>query len=368
MNLFKFKKYIRRTSFNHPKAKLLALGGFLFAFGLVVSVASTYAWYTISIMTNIDSLNIRVGVREDYYLKLYLDRYKTGIEEDFLYNPDGYTLEEMGYDRDTGLHDVSGMFESDWLNDKTDMKTVYPEFKRNYGSSPASPNRSYVATEGYLQTVYYLESNENCEIYLTPDSKVTANEEKNLETSRKKNRDYNKLMQVTNSVRLSFFSEDGYIVANPGESEETYFGGVLDMNGDGYYDYIDGKEVLYGEYNTEAVTYNTDATGESDPMDVNVRDTFHAHHMLNVDQVNVDYNDKNLAIKKENSVKIDALRYEEDDPLKDVTPICKIKKGEKKRLVLSVYVEGWDRYMTDAIESAAFNIDIGFLALIKPNI
>ena len=99
MNLFKIKKYIHRTSFNHPKAKLLALGAFLFAFGLVVSVTTTYAWYTIAIKTNIDSLNIRVGVREDYYLKLYL-KDRNGQEH---YNPDGYTLEEMGYDNVKGF-------------------------------------------------------------------------------------------------------------------------------------------------------------------------------------------------------------------------------------------------------------------------
>ena len=364
MNLFKFKKYIRRTSFNHPKAKLLALGAFLFAFGLIVSVTTTYAWYTISIMTNIDALNIRVGVREDYYLKLYLvDR--NGQEQ---YNPDGYTLEEMGYDRDTGLNDVSGMYQSDWLNDDIDMTNALPEFKKSYGSFPASPNRSTVADKGYLQTVYYLESNENCEIYLTPDSKVSANEEKNRETASKKGKSYDKLMEVTNAVRLSFFSEDGYIIANPGNSDVTYYGGILDMNGDGYYDYIDGKEVLYGEYNTEAVTYDENAVGDENPMDENLRDSFHSNHMSGISQVIVDYESPELSIKKENSIKIDALRYEEDDPLKDVTPICKIKKGEKKRLVLSVYVEGWDRYMTDAIESAAFNIDIGFLALVKPSI
>ena len=335
----------------------------MFAFGLVVSITTTYAWYTINIMTNIDSLNIRVGVREDYYLKLYLLD-KNGVEQ---YKPDGYTLEEMGYDRDTGLRDVSGMFESDWNNEKTDKATALPQFKRSYGASPSSPNRSTVATEGYLQTVYYLESNENCEIYLTPDSKVMANEEKNAETARVKGRSYEKLMQVTNAVRLSFYSEDGYIIANPGETEETYYGGVLDMNGDGYYDSVDGKEVLYGEYNTDAVTYN-DKNGVETPLEESYRDTFHANHQAGITQVNVDRNDKELAIKKENSVKIDTLRYEEDDPLKDVVPICTLRKGEKKRLVLSVYVEGWDPYMTDAIESAAFNIDIGFLALIKPSI
>ena len=377
MNLFKIKKYIKRQSLSHPKAKLLAFGGLLFALGLVVSVASTYAWYTISIMTNIDSLNIRVGVREDYYLKLYLDPYNTGDESTFKYSSDGYTLDEMGYDRATGLRDVSGMFESDWNNDSANDAHALPKFKKSYGSAPTSPQRSTEATEGFLQTVYYLESNKNCEVYLSPDSKVTANAEKNAETATKKGKSYDKLMQVTNAVRLSFFSFDEYdiddyttdgrryVVANPGISEDTYFGGVLDMNGDGYYDYVDGSEILYGEYNTEAVTYN-DKNGDSSPLEEAYRDTFNANHQAGVRQVNVEYTNETLAIKKENSVKIDALRYDEDS-FKEVTPICRLKAGEKKRLVLSVYVEGWDRYMTDAIESAAFNIDIGFLALIKPH-
>ena len=236
---------------------------------------------------------------------------------------------------------------------------------KSYGASAAAPNRSAVATQGYLQTILWLYANEDCEIYLSPDSGIAPNEEKNAETAREKGRDIDKLRKVTNAVRLSFYSEDGYVIAKTGESKQTYYGGILDMNGDGYYDSYDGKEVLYGEYNTDALTddYYADPTGHEDPYEGG--DTFTANHNPDVKQVIYDKDDAKLAIKKENSVDIEYLQYDETEPLRRLDSICKLSKGERKRVVFSVYCEGWDEYMTDAIESAAFNINIGFVALIK---
>ena len=366
------KKYIRKNGLNrHPKAKLLALGGVLFSFGLVTSVAVTYAWYTINIMTSIDSLNMRITSEpyEDFALRIELENSLGRLTPEN--RPDGYTLDDMEYDRDIGLNDVSGMFEEDWLKG-ANYKTVLPEFKRNYGAVASSPDRSSKATQGYLQTVLWLKATEDCEIYLAPGDVVTPNKEKNEETARIKGRDVNKLMDVTNAVRLSFFSEDEssedgyrYIIANPGESEVTYYGGLLDMNGDGYYDYVDGKEILYGQYNTSAALNYEQGNGDPEPYAESLRDTFHANHYPGISHLKYEEDDPNLAIAKEKSVKLATLQYDENEPLRPLESICKLKKNEEKRLVLSVYCEGWDRHMTDAIESAAFNIDISFLALIK---
>jgi len=365
-----FKSHIRRTGLNrHPKAKLLALGGVLFSLGAVTSVTVTYAWYAINVMAQIDNLNVRI-ITKDYWLKMDLEnntgvtiKYEDRLDEEG--NFTGFSLDDMDYDRTVGLNDVSGMYESDWNNSSTNPRTARPQFLKSYGASAAVPNKTAVATQGYLQTVLWLYANDNCEIYLTPDSGIVPNEEKNAETAREKGRDIDKLREVTNAVRLSFYSEDGYVIAKTGDSKQTYYGGVLDMNGDGYYDSYDGKEVLYGEYNTEALTddYYVDPTSHEKPYEGG--DTFTANHNPDVKQVVYDKDDAKLAIKKENSVKIDTLRYDETNPYKVVEPICKLKEGERKRVVFSVYCEGWDEYMTDAIESAAFNINLGFIALIK---
>ena len=46
-------------------------------------------------------------------------------------------------------------------------------------------------------------------------------------------------------------------------------------------------------------------------------------------------------------------------------PLCTVKKGIDKRIVVSCYIEGWDKDMTDQIANATFEINIAFTALIK---
>lgn len=370
-----FKSYIRRNSFNrHPKAKLLALGGVLFSLGVVTSVASTYAWYTINVLATLPDLNVKITNDTSFDLTIDLIN-KSGrinhddpghIDEDG--NFTGYTLQDMDYDPNVGLNDVSGMFASDWLTD-ADPATTKPTFKRSYGSFPSAPERSSEATQGYLQTVLILTASKDCDIYLSKDSGIASAD--TVETAAKKGKDLAKLQKVTNAVRLSFYSEDGYYIAYQQDEavlRDTYYGGPLDMNGDGYYDSIDGKEVFYGEYeNSEAISYVVNSE-DTPPYEEDLRDTFHANHAPNVSYI-ADYDRSNpnpdIGVKKEDSVNIYELIYDEERPLRPLQSICKLKAGEEKRVVFSVYCEGWDLDMTDAIESASFNINIGFVALLK---
>ncbi|MBO4285705.1 MAG: hypothetical protein J5880_00040, partial [Bacilli bacterium] len=180
-----------------------------------------------------------------------------------------------------------------------------------------------------------------------------------------------KLQKVANTVRLSFYSDDGYKIAyqeKPGVLKNTYYGGPLDMNGDGYFDSYDGKEVFYGEYeNPEAVTY-VKSNGGEEAYPSDMRDVFHAYH-ADVDYIVYDRAnpDPAIKVKAEDSRNIYEYIYDEDEPLRPLTRITKLKANEPKRLVLSVYCEGWDLDMTDAINHASFNINIGFTALLKPN-
>ena len=73
-------------------------------------------------------------------------------------------------------------------------------------------------------------------------------------------------------------------------------------------------------------------------------------------------NSTTLNIIKENAYDLDSLRLD-DDLAKSVRPICHVHAGEMKRLVVTVYVEGWDKHMTDDINYAAFYISLSFLAV-----
>ena len=374
-----FKSYIRKNGiYRHPKAMFLTLGAALFSLGVVTSVATTYAWYALNVLWELPNLDVKIITEEELGFSFKMDleqkdgtmiRYEDRVSEEGLFT--GFTLDDMEYDKNNGLNDVSGMYADEWLKD-ADPLTTRPQFRSHYGPTPGSANPvPGVAQIGYLQTILWLTASEDCEIYLskiveTNDDGVEAEVPviKSVDTDEK-------LQKVANTVRLSFYSDDGYKIAyqeKPGVLKNTYYGGPLDMNGDGYFDSYDGKEVFYGEYeNPEAVTY-VKSNGGEEAYPSDMRDVFHAYH-ADVDYIVYDRAnpDPAIKVKAEDSRNIYEYIYDEDEPLRPLTRITKLKANEPKRLVLSVYCEGWDLDMTDAINHASFNINIGFTALLKPN-
>lgn len=375
-----FKSYIRKNGLcRHPKAMFLALGGALFSLGVVTSVATTYAWYTINVLLAIPNLDVKIITEQQlgFTLKMDLEKSDTSIihyedrtDENGLFT--GFTLDDMEYDKENGLNDVSAMYQNDWLENANPL-TTRPQFRNHYGPTPGSANPvPGVATQGYLQTVLWLTASEDCEIYL---SKIVETNDDGIEQEVPviKSVDTDeKLQKVANTVRLSFYSDDGYKIAyqeKPGVLKNTYYGGPLDMNGDGYYDSYDGKEVFYGEYeNPEAVTYVASNGGE-DAYPSDMRDVFHANH-ADVDYISYDRKnpDPAIKVKAEDSHNIYEYIYDEDEPLRPLRRITRLTANEPKRLVFSVYCEGWDLDMTDAINHASFNINVGFTALLKTTI
>ena len=381
-----FKSYIRRNGLNrHPKAKFLALGGVLFSLGVVTSVATTYAWYAINVIQSIPNLNVRIIADEDLDFKFTMDLEKKDGKTRIFYDDrvdeetgefKGFDLDDMEYDRTNGLNDVSGMYESLWNVSGGDRSTIKPMFQKTYINAPNRERTTddYASDKSYLQTVLWLKASEDCDIYLTPDSGIKALDPEHQTAAIQHGKDLAKIAKVTNAVRLSFFSDDGYYIAyQPEQTEDeykgepriTYFGGVLDMNGDGIYDNDGEKEILYGEYSIDGgkeLTYDDDAlTG---PLyDGQMSGTFSASHAEGIKRVNT--KDPNLNIVTEDSLPIYQLQYRADRPLRPLQSICSLKAGEEKRIVFSVYCEGWDRDMTNDIEYASFNINLGFTALLR---
>ena len=361
------------------------LGALLFSLGVGTSVTATYAWYTLREFSSVNNLNLQIdAMSEDAYLKLYLDK-----DGEQIHKEDGYTKEDLGIKDEDGnereLTDVSGMYQEKWLNEETDMQNAIPELRTSYrtafgvntkDSGPA--NRSKTGKDFYVQNVFYLEAGMDCHIYLAEDSDISANQEQNEIVARTKGKNLDKLNQVAHTVRTSFFTDEGYVVAQPDDNDyETYYGGILDLNKDGTYDNKDNKEILYGEFDGE-VPYRSEPK-EFTPVEEKDITTFISNHGDGITQVDIEK--ANEQIKKENAKKIKDVTYintsshkEEYDNgtrsmVQDVilnkkaTPLCSVHKGEKKRIVVSVYVEGWDRYMTDDIASACFDINISFTAL-----
>lgn len=372
---------------NSTKLKLLAVGAILFSFGVATSAVATTAWYNLLDIAVVSNLNLKIDMsdaRLDLGLKLddgTIIWNNDGVHED------GFTDEELGING-TVLHDVSGMFESDWLNESTDLNTVLPRFHTRYLPLGTSSNTGFITDEEVKEHlvqkefVFYSE-NYDMDIYLDELTSFTPNSKMNYDKAKEKADNKNdanevaqikdKLDQVIYAARLSFLTDEGYIIINPhkqfdinNQPIETYYGGILDLNKDGFYDSRDGKEVLYGEQIDPSIPVPYKGVGDSDDdhmKDVKKYNTFQGEHKNGVQMVDVDLAKENIRIEKSESLKYYTLDLEHD-PLKD-TPICHVKKGEQKRIVMSIYVEGWDIHMTDDIESATFDVNIAFTGLVK---
>ena len=253
---------------NSTKLKLLAVGAILFSFGVATSAVATTAWYNLLDIAVVSNLNLKIDMsdaRLDLGLKLddgTIIWNNDGVHED------GFTDEELGING-TILNDVSGMFESDWLNESTDLTTALPKFHTRYRPMGVSGNTGFISDEemekNIVQKEFVLYSeNYDMDIYLDEVTSFTPNTKMNYDKAKEKADDKNdaneiaqikdKLDQVIYAARLSFLTDEGYIIINPHKSVDinnqpikTYYGGILDLNKDGFYDSRDGKEVLYGE-------------------------------------------------------------------------------------------------------------------------
>ena len=352
------------------KTKLLVLGSLLFSLGIGTGVTATYAWYSLKEISSIQNLNLSIDAKKDTFLKLHLE-----TDEGLIHKEEGYTKKDLGIEGKE-LTDVSGMFQSTWLNENTDAKTAKPVLRTSYRTALGNYKDPGETTEKdvFVQNVFYFEAGMDCTVYLSSDSYISANQEENLKVAELKHKDVDKLNNVAHSVRTSFYTEDNYIVTQPNENNyETLYGGVLDLNVDGYYDYQQDengneKETLYGEY-TGSPSYN--GVGDANaPYSGDDASTFKSSHKQGVQKVDA----SSVDIKKENAKRMEEVSYIVTDPSKETyvsdlmknqnaTPLCKVRRGELKRIVVSVYVEGWDKYMTDDIASACFDINISFTAL-----
>lgn len=333
------------------KAQLLFGGSLAFLFSLSCSVTATLAWYTINDVYQVNHLNVK-------FLSTG-EKLELGIRDengDVVFK-DEYTSEELGFG-DAVLDEVSGMYSSEWLEDTTiPADEKFPVFRSSYRGN-IDHRKTRVAEDGYVQKEFFLRSTQKCSLYLNDTSYFVPNLDANAVTATTYGLNADELNQVVNAVRVSFYTEDNYVIANPGNSEETYYGGLLDLNLDGYYDYdsLAGEEICYGEVLGDVVY--KDQIDESSPLSPNYS-TFNGNHKDNVSLVDLE----KTQIQKENSVKLDEICLNLEDGDSPYSPICVLEKDEVKRVVVSIYLEGWDRHTVDSIQRASFDACIDFAAL-----
>ena len=249
--LIKFKNSRTKT-----KAKLLTLGALLFSLGVATSAVATSAWYSLLDIAVVSNLNLQINLNGENWLKLELD---PGNGEDLIESGEtGFTKEQLGITQETKLTDVSGMFESAWRN-TSDVPLFHTRYTPGYSQESIKNHKDRFEpvehkNKTYFQNVFYLSAGMETDVYLDGTSSIKSNGKANRETAEKNHWSEDRLKnlaEVEKAARVSFLVDDNYFIAK-NEKEDTYYGGVLDINNDGYYDSYGGKELLYGESNVQS--------------------------------------------------------------------------------------------------------------------
>ena len=332
--------------------KRLVVGGFglLCALG-VTSISMSLAWYASGTrllvsgldVTFIGSKEIKIGVTKDGEFKESLGEELNQIEN---YYP------------------VSSMFSSLWL----DNKESTPKFRNSYRSVDPNDKSTYqestLATGGYFQQELYLYSEHR--VWITIDKEMinfTPDENKNKERASRladtSAMSYEEILtdlnSVTNSLRFSVLTPDEddyhYYIVDPYKESDTYLCGTLDNTQDGYFDNVDGHEVVFGEYDKEEEIV-FDSPGSEDSVLEGRQTVFNAKHKKGVKSFNSSQlNENKLGAHKENSIARNDIEGAIEIPL---------EAQEPKKIVVSLYLEGWDRDNVDYSAYGSFNATVGF--------
>ena len=354
MNKTHYSKHYRKKGLS--TRKLFALASVTFASAIAVSATSTYAWYAITEKFHIVGLKMTI---DHDNLTFRLGKKDGGVihyQED-----EPYSLKDFGYE-DPTLGNISNMFHDEYPSSYD--PTFNPYFYTGY--RPGGPVTKTTVTDdrfegGFVQLEFFLEVSQDALIYLTPSSKATPAREANAETAREKGLNADDLDRVTEASRISFYSEYGYVVAELGEThEQVDYAGELDLFGDGYFDAdSSGKETLFGQYS------GTPSYGEPLQEDEHVpfgvkQDIFHAAHKAGNRKINAG----SYTAKQEIAHPLSYYAFE--DGYGGAHPVAVAKAGKENRLVVSVYLEGWDHDMTSSLIYASFGFDLGFIAVFDP--
>ena len=199
---------------------------------------------------------------------------------------------------------------------------------------------------------------------------------------------------VYKAMRIFFDREDADyatdFIVNPDASAsgETRVGGLLDLSMDGYYDFDENGEVIYGEYDNSvnpsdflsAAAYGAgdnpilDINGTGDTVDHS--NTFNAKH--HPDTKYFEYSDLHKINDNDSYIPVKTAKYESlssSKPVRDsstgklsnpqgkVTSVCKTKGSALNyigRVDTYIWLEGWDFNVVDEEQHHAFDMGLTF--------
>ncbi len=356
-------KFMTHSKKGHKLTRLGLLSAYA---GLLVFFAcplamSTLAWFSIGSYTRVR--NIEIGYKgAELSAKLRVSGTSSWMLPD--------ENNQFRFSDEFSFSPVSGMFQSSWYNTGLDPENDYPKLQQGYSdfntyvkeTSPVGVGNGYVSLEFAFSST--------SDVYLFLDSSTTleADTEANYKVA-KGDMDYaSRLDNISKACRVSFFSNMGYAIYEPNvdEGSSTYYGGRLNVRpSDGYYDADDsGKEVLYGEYSDEALKkleyVKAGASEPGDPFATLVASSKEGN--MAITEESLDSVKKEGLIAKETSYTLSELSSKSSTK----RPVLYVPAKQIRRLVVSIYLEGWDTDCETILESATLAASISFTGMYVP--
>ena len=381
---------------------------------LISSVSMSIAWFLGSLRLTIDGIVINIDVDAD--LKISKD--------DNLDNArDSLTEADLGKIESFVPVSSMGSEKSEWISNASEDKDYKPIFKAQYKTGYKPKPIAKDATSGYFSRTLYLFSTHD--MLVTFDSEKTTitpntrlNSSKALEKANEKailnfkevaderiadlgvvdesekqtiyeqvkaelvvryaNEITDSLNRIEDSLRISILDYDtvnknNYTIIDPKKSEDhVVFGGRLSTSirkdyFDYYSDYPDLKETLFGDYtyldpDNEDLPY-LPAVTEDKPAEEGEHTCFNAGTRKGVRPLDVDNLDKYVRFATEQSISPEVADVSKHPDNEEEGYLIRLTPNEPHKLILSVYLEGWDRDNVDATQEAAFNMSIHFRLL-----
>lgn len=274
---------------------------------------------------------------------------------------------------------VSSMYGSKWENDANPYPSFYEYPISSFFPSSGVPYGPEKSSTGFFEQTLYLMCDDDVYVSLDIDtthfsSDVEKNEISAAEfVSENPNYDLDDVISGMNNlvkaIRFSIYdvSERKYYIFDPYKDGPTYYGGALDNDNDTYYDVYedvngDLKEVIYGEIvNRELAVYEDVGDEDIDIGEGEQLSSFNAKHKKNTKRFMKDESlSGGLSFVEEKS-----LAFSELDTwdIYENKMVLELAHTVPKEIVLSIYIEGWDKDCLNGTMGGSFNSQIQFKIL-----
>lgn len=328
--------------------------------GVALSAASlsfSYAWYASGTQLHVEEIDVKIQAERRLTLSTKIDgEYKSDLVASDLNR--------------TGLFTpVSTCFDSTW---RGKGKPRFYDMSRPMWNLHGVPALFEANDHGYFSQELYLQCDDD--VIATIDPELTFanyNETLNRTYAAKLAKDdgeyteeeyLSRLNGIKNCARLSVLVDDQYLIYDPNSKagETVYYGGALDNNNDGLYDFYqdpdDGKfyEVFYGEAIDRSKLVYLEPNAEEIAAEGELT-AFNAGHAAGVHIL--DFEASKEFIKTEPKTEAKDFGIEETPLMFD------LDRYTPKKVTVSFYLEGWDLDSVNGAMGSSFDLQLAFKIL-----